>query len=105
MFSHISDAILTTFVALENIDPTLAMAARIQGASEGQMFARVILPLSLPGMVAGGLIVFALNMAAFVIPFLIGGGRVTVVLLLIYQFTMQLFDWPGPPPWEPCSSP
>jgi putative spermidine/putrescine transport system permease protein len=95
VFSHISYTILTTFAALENIDPGLARAARIHGASEGQVFARVILPLSLPGMVAGGLIVFALNMAAFVIPFLIGGGRVTVVPLLIYQFTMQLFDWPG----------
>lgn len=95
VFSHISYPILTTFAALENIDPALSRAARIHGASERQVFARVILPLSLPGMIAGGLIVFALNMAAFVIPFLIGGGRVTVVPLLIYQYTMQLFDWPG----------
>lgn len=95
VFSHISYAILTTFAALENIDLKLARAARIHGASEAQVFRHVILPLSLPGVVAGGLIVFALNMAAFVIPFLIGGGRVNVVPLLIYQFTMQLFDWPG----------
>lgn len=95
VFSHISYTILTTFAALENIDRNLALAARIHGASEFQVFSRVIVPLSLPGVMAGGLIVFALNMAAFVIPFLIGGGRVTVIPLLIYQFTMQLFDWPG----------
>lgn len=95
VFSHISYSILTTFAALENIDASFARAARIHGASETQVFVRVILPLSLPGMIAGGLIVFSLNMAAFVIPFLIGGGRVTVVPLLIYQYTMQLFDWPG----------
>lgn len=95
VFSHISYTILTTFAALENIDRNLALAARIHGASEFQVFSRIIVPLSLPGVVAGGLIVFALNMAAFVIPFLIGGGRVTVIPLLIYQFTMQLFDWPG----------
>lgn len=94
-FSHISYSILTTFAALENIDPALARAARIHGAGEAQVFRHVILPLSLPGVVAGGLIVFALNMAAFVIPFLIGGGRVNVVPLMIYQSTMQLFDWPG----------
>lgn len=94
-FSHISYSILTTFAALENIDPAMARAARIHGARDAQVFRHVILPLSLPGVVAGGLIVFALNMAAFVIPFLIGGGRVNVVPLMIYQFTMQLFDWPG----------
>lgn len=94
-FSHISYSILTTFAALENIDPSLARAARIHGAPEARVFRHVVLPLSLPGVVAGGLIVFALNMAAFVIPFLIGGGRVNVVPLMIYQFTMQLFDWPG----------
>lgn len=95
VFSHISYVILTTFAALENIDPNLPRAASIHGASEATVFYRVILPLSLPGVVAGGLIVFALSMAAFVVPFLIGGGRVNVVPLLIYQFTVQFFDWPG----------
>lgn len=95
VFSHISYVILTTFAALENIDPNLPRAARIHGASEATIFSRIILPLSLPGVLAGGLIVFSLSMAAFVIPFLIGGGRVNVVPLLIYQFTVQFFDWPG----------
>ena len=95
VFSHISYAILTTFAALENIDPNLARAAQIHGASEATIFSRIILPLSLPGVLAGGLIIFSLSMAAFVIPFLIGGGRVNVVPLLIYQFTVQFFDWPG----------
>lgn len=95
VFSHISYVILTTFSALENIDPNLPRAARIHGASEATIFRKIILPLSLPGVVAGGVIVFSLSMAAFVIPFLIGGGRVNVVPLSIYQFTVQFFDWPG----------
>lgn len=94
-FSHISYVILTVFAALENIDPTLARAARIHGATESQIFVRVILPLSLPGIIAGSVIVFSLSMAAFVIPFLIGGGRVHVVPLMIYQYTVQFFNWPG----------
>lgn len=94
-FGSLSYPILTTFAALENISPDLARSARIHGASDSQVFTKVLLPLSLPGLISGGLIVFALNMAAFVIPFLIGGGRVNVVPLLIYQFTLQLFDWPG----------
>ena len=94
-FSHISYTILTIFAALENIDPGLARAARIHGASETQILTRVILPLSVPGIVAGSVIVFSLSMAAFVIPFLIGGGRVAVIPLLVYQYTVQFFDWPG----------
>lgn len=94
-FGNISYPVLTIFSALENIPPELARAARIHGASERQVFTRLLLPLSLPGVVAGGLIVFALTMASFVVPFLIGGGRVNVVPLMIYQYTLQLFDWPG----------
>lgn len=94
-FSHISYTILTIFAALENIDPSLSRAARIHGATETQVLTRIILPLSLPGVVAGSVIVFSLSMAAFVIPFLIGGGRVNVVPLLVYQYTVQFFDWPG----------
>lgn len=94
-YSTISYPILTTFSALENIPPELARSARIHGANERQIFLRVMLPLSVPGLVAGGLIVFALTMAAFVVPFMIGGGRVNVVPMMIYQYTLQLFDWPG----------
>lgn len=95
VFSQLPYSILTTHAALESVDPQLWRAAIVHGARPGRAFLRVILPLCLPGMVAGGLIVFALSMAAFVIPFLIGGGRVLVAPLLIYQATMQLFDWPG----------
>jgi putative spermidine/putrescine transport system permease protein len=95
VFSHISYAILPIFAALENVDSNLARAARIHGAIDSQILGRVILPLSLPGIVAGSVIVFSLSMAAFVIPFLIGGGRVNVVPLQVYQYTVQFFNWPG----------
>jgi putative spermidine/putrescine transport system permease protein len=94
-YSHLSYTVLAIFAALENIEPNLANAARIHGAGPRQTFMHVFLPLSLPGVVAGGLIVFALGMSMFVIPYLIGGGRVKVVPLLIYTFVLQVFDWPG----------
>lgn len=94
-FSHISYAILPIFAALETVDDRALRAARIHGATEAQAFLRVALPLSIPGVLSGALIVFSLTMAAFVIPFLIGGGRVVVIPLQIYQSTLQLFDWPG----------
>ena len=93
-YSYVPFAILAIFSALQNIDPAFSRAARIHGGSDVQVFLRVVLPLSVPGIVAGGLIVFALSMAGFVVPFLIGGGRVMVVPLMIFRYTLQLFDWP-----------
>jgi len=95
VYSFMPYAVLSIYAALENIDPSLSRAARIHGANDRQVFLRVTLPLSIPGVVSGALIVFALTMAAFVVPYLIGGGRVKVIPLLIYNFTIQLFDWPG----------
>jgi putative spermidine/putrescine transport system permease protein len=95
VYSYVSYLVLAIFSSLQTIDKGYAKAARIHGADDFQSFVRVTLPLSMPGVVSGGLIVFSLMMAGFVIPFLIGGGRVNVVPLLIFQFTLQLFDWPG----------
>ncbi|MGE0803398.1 MAG: ABC transporter permease [Lautropia sp.] len=94
-YSYISFSILAIFATLQTINPNYARAAQVHGGSPMQTFIRIILPLSLPGIVSGGLIVFALSMAGFVVPFLIGGGRVSVIPLLVFQFTLQLFDWPG----------
>ncbi|MDX3809175.1 ABC transporter permease [Bosea thiooxidans] len=94
-YSYISFSILAIFATLQTINQGFARAAAVHGASPFQTFVRVILPLSIPGIVSGALIVFALSMAGFVVPFLIGGGRVSVIPLLIFQFTLQLFDWPG----------
>ncbi|MCC6949154.1 MAG: ABC transporter permease [Bradyrhizobiaceae bacterium] len=95
VYSFMSYSVLSIYAALENIDPSLARAASIHGANDRQVFLHVIWPLSIPGVVSGALVVFALSMAAFVVPYLIGGGRVKVIPLLIYNFTIQLFDWPG----------
>jgi len=93
--SFISYMILNIYSALQNIDPSIVRAARIHGASPTTAFFRIILPLSTPGIVSGSAIVFAMSMSAFVIPFLIGGGRVKVIGLFVYNFTVQLYDWSG----------
>jgi putative spermidine/putrescine transport system permease protein len=95
VYSFLPYTVLSIYAALENIDSSLGRAARIHGDSDLQAFLRVTLPLSVPGVVSGALIVFALSMAAFVIPYLVGGGLVKVVPLHIYNFSVQLFDWPG----------
>ncbi|WP_315927372.1 ABC transporter permease [Mesorhizobium sp. SP-1A] len=94
-YSYIAFAILPIFASLQNINPSFARAARIHGATPATAFWRVTLPLSMPGVVSGGLIVFALSMSGFVVPFIIGGGQVMIVPLMIFRYTLQIFNWPG----------
>ncbi len=72
------------------IDPALKEAAASVGAGPARTFWAVTFPLSLPGVVAGTLIAFSLNAAAFAIPALMGGGRVRMMGMMAYeQATIQ----------------
>ncbi|HEX7126415.1 MAG TPA: ABC transporter permease [Thermodesulfobacteriota bacterium] len=87
-------AILPIFTSLVAIDRRLLQAARNLGGTRLQVFRSVVLPLSLPGVVAGTLLVFTLTMAAFATPALLGGGRVKVVSYLAYEQALHLLNWP-----------
>lgn len=67
------------------IDPALKEAAASVGASRARTFWAVTFPLSLPGVVAGTLIAFTLNAAAFAIPALMGGGKVRMMGMMAYE--------------------
>jgi putative spermidine/putrescine transport system permease protein len=67
--------ILPIYTALEKIPDSLMEASRDLGASGARTFRSVILPIALPGIVAGSLFVFALTMGDFVAPALVGGGE------------------------------
>jgi putative spermidine/putrescine transport system permease protein len=90
----LSFMVLSVAASLGRIDPALIRAAQNLGASERQAFVRVVLPLSLPGVAAGSLIVFTLAASAFITPALLGGPRVKVMSYLAYQQTLLLSDWP-----------
>lgn len=64
---------LPIYVALDKLDPTLLEAANDLGARPFQTFARVVLPLSLPGVMSGSIMVFLLAVGAYVTPQLLGG--------------------------------
>jgi spermidine/putrescine transport system permease protein len=64
---------LPIYVSLEKLDPALIEAANDLGARPLQIFSRVILPLSLPGVVSGSIMVFLLAVGAYVTPQLLGG--------------------------------
>ena len=90
----LSFMVLSIATALGRIDPAVVRAAQSLGANPAQTFLRVVLPLSLPGVAAGSLIVFTLSMSAFITPSLLGGPRVKVMSYLAYQQTLLLSDWP-----------
>ena len=77
--------VLTVASVLQNIDRSLEEAARDLGASAWSTFTRVTLPLSLPGVIAGSLIVFTLSVSAYVTPSILSGGRQNVTSMLIFQ--------------------
>src|SRR5260221_383849 len=77
--------VLTLIGVIGRIDERLEQAARSLGASKLRTFLAVTLPLSLPGIVAGSLLVFALAISAYVTPILMGGTDVLTLPMLIAQ--------------------
>ena len=77
--------VLTIAAVLQNIDRSLEEASRDLGAGAWATFTKVTLPLSLPGVVAGSLIVFTLSVSAYVTPAILSGGRQNVTSMLIFQ--------------------
>ncbi len=81
--------VLVLFSMIQTIPRSLEEAAQIHGASRWRVFWRVVIPLSLPGIIAGGLMAFNLCMGAFTSAALLGGGKVLTLPVLI-QRTMML---------------
>ena len=86
--------ILSVVTSLQSVPSDVLRAAAIAGASPGHAFFRITLPLTLPGIAAGSLLVFALAASSFVTPRVLGGGRtMTVANLVVDQFLVTL-NWP-----------
>jgi putative spermidine/putrescine transport system permease protein len=86
--------VLSVTTSLQAIDPAVPLAAASLGAGPLQVLWRVILPLSLPGIVSGVLIVFGLASATFVTPAVLGGARFKVMSTVMYQQALILQNWP-----------
>jgi putative spermidine/putrescine transport system permease protein len=86
--------VLSITSVLYQVPKSLEDAAGILGASPLKTFLRVTLPLSIPGVVAGCFLVFALTMGSYITPQMLGGGKVGVVTLDIYDRMMVILDWP-----------
>lgn len=86
--------VLSLQSVLENLKKSLEEAAQNLGADPLRTFALVTLPLTVPGIVTGSILVFVLTIAAFVTPSLLGGPMVKVMATIIYQQGLAVMNWP-----------
>ena len=85
--------IMTLVGVLENIDDDLLEAAATLGFSPLKGFFKIILPLSLPGMIVGSILVFTGTLTAYTTPQLLGGNKKMMLATLLYQRATTLGDW------------
>jgi ABC-type spermidine/putrescine transport system permease subunit I len=77
--------VLALYAVLQAIPRDLERAAMSVGANPFEAFRRVTLPLSVPGVLAGSILAFGINMESFVVPILLGGGRVRFMSVAAYE--------------------
>jgi putative spermidine/putrescine transport system permease protein len=87
--------ILTLTTVIQRIEPELEEAAANLGASPFLVFLRVLLPLSIPGVVSGSLLVFTMAISAYTTPAILGGNRVLVIATYIAQQFRTVLDYPA----------
>ena len=87
--------VLPLYSSLEKLDRSYLEAARDLGASKLQTFIRIILPLTLPGIVAGCLLVFIPAMGMFYVADLMGGARNLLIGNIIKSQFLNIRDWPS----------
>ena len=96
MLTHIYTpfVFLPIYAALEHIPRPLVEASQDLGAGPFQTFWRVILPLSLPGLLAGATFAFVLSLGDFLAPLLVGGASGTMIANIVQSLFGAAYDWP-----------
>ena len=85
--------ILSLVGIIRGIPPAVVEASRSLGATPAKAFWNIILPLSMPGILAGTLLVFALSISSYIVPALMGGWKVMMMPLHIYQQIAEMGKW------------
>lgn len=86
--------ILPIYGSLRGIPPELGLAARGLGAGSASVLRHVTIPLSLPGVAAGLILVFIISLGYFITPMLLGGPQSMLIATLITQQATRFLDWP-----------
>jgi putrescine transport system permease protein len=94
IYSYLPFMVLPLFATLEKLDPTLLEAAADLGSPPWKAFLDVTLPLSLPGVIAGSMLVFIPAVGEFVIPSLLGGPNTLMIGRVLWDEFFGNHDWP-----------
>ena len=85
--------VLSLVGVIQGINPALEEAARGLGATWSQTFWKITIPMSMPGILGGLLLVFAISFSYYVVPTLMGGWTVVVLPIHIFQQVVELGKW------------
>lgn len=85
--------VLALLGVLQSIDPNVEYAAYSLGANPLQTFAKVVFPLSTPGIISGCVLVFTMSMTSYVTPKLLGGSKFRMMATMVVQEINVSFDW------------
>jgi spermidine/putrescine transport system permease protein len=94
VYGWLPDMVLPVYAALDRLDNSLLEAAQDLYASGWKVFWRVIWPLSLPGVIAGSMLVFIPSLGAFVTPAILGAGKSLMIGNIISNQFLAAHDWP-----------
>jgi spermidine/putrescine transport system permease protein len=94
VYGWLPDMVVPCYVAIERLDFSLVEAAQDLYAGRWAAFRRVVLPLTLPGIIAGSILVFIPALGAYIIPDLLGGARTVMMGNVIYSQFMSARDYP-----------
>ena len=86
--------VLPLVTALSRLDPNLLDASAALGAGHWRTFRKIIVPLTVPGIIAGCLLTYAASITAFITQTLVGGGQLLFMPMYIYQQSSTLSNWP-----------
>jgi putative spermidine/putrescine transport system permease protein len=93
-YEHIPFAVLILVSSLQAIPQDKINAARLLGAGVPRIALTIILPLTMPGLVASSILVFSLSASSYLTPILIGAQRIKVLPLQIFSYGTELLNWP-----------
>jgi putrescine transport system permease protein len=94
IYSYLPFMVLPLFATLEKLDPTLLEAAADLGSTPRRAFVDITLPLSIPGVIAGSMLVFIPAVGEFVIPSLLGGPNNLMIGRVLWDEFFGNHDWP-----------
>ncbi len=94
VYGWFPDMVLPCYAAVERLDHSLVEAAQDLGANELRAFLRVVFPLTLPGIIAGSILVFIPSLGAYVTPDLLGGAKSVMIGNVIQSQFLSVRDYP-----------